>query len=275
MLVLGAIGDKYSRRGALVLGLLLFAAGSVMGSMVDETSLVIVARAIMGVGAAVVMPATLSLLVATFPRSERVKAITAWTATSGLAIAVGPLVAGWLLEDHAWGSTFLINVPIAVAAVVGALALVPPSKAEGMGRIDYVGGLLSIVSVGSLVYAAIEGPHFGWGAGPVTAAVVAGSSRTIYLHQEAVISNGDIAKATVLQNRVGSTYSLAVTFTAEGARKMEAATRSWSNKPLAVLLDGRVVTCPTVRGTISTSAMVDADFSKADADRIVAGIIGR
>ena len=175
MLVLGAIGDKYSRRGALVLGLLIFAGGSVMGSMVDETSLVIAARAIMGVGAAVVMPATLSLLVATFPRSERGKAITAWTATSGLAVAVGPLVSGWLLEDHAWGSTFLINVPIALVAVFGALALVPPSKAERMGRIDYVGGLLSIVTAGSLIYAAIEGPHFGWGAGPVTAAVVAGA----------------------------------------------------------------------------------------------------
>ncbi|ELS56483.1 MFS transporter [Streptomyces viridochromogenes] len=173
MLVLGAIGDKYSRRGALVTGLVIFAGGSVMGSLVEETGLVIAARAIMGVGAAVVMPATLSLLVAIFPRSERAKAITAWTATSGLAIAVGPLVAGWLLEDHAWGSTFLINVPIAVAAVIGALVLVPPSRAQGMGRIDYVGGLLSIVSVGSLVYATIEGPHFGWGTGPVTAAVVA------------------------------------------------------------------------------------------------------
>ncbi|MDQ0683053.1 EmrB/QacA subfamily drug resistance transporter [Streptomyces achromogenes] len=175
MLVLGSIGDKYSRRGALVLGLLIFAGGSVMGSMVDETALVIVARAIMGFGAAVVMPATLSLVVATFPRSERTKAITAWAATSGVAVAVGPLVSGWLLEDHAWGSTFLINVPIAVVAVFGALALVPPSKAEGMGRIDYIGGLLSIVTVGSLIYAAIEGPHFGWGAGPVTAAVVAGA----------------------------------------------------------------------------------------------------
>lgn len=174
MLVLGAIGDKYSRRGALVLGLLVFAGGSVMGSLVDETALVIVARAIMGIGAAVVMPATLSLVVATFPRSERAKAITAWAATSGVAVAVGPLVSGWLLEDHAWGSTFLINVPIAVLAVFGALALVPPSKAEAMGRIDYVGGLLSIVSVGSLIYAAIEGPHSGWGVGPVSAAVVAG-----------------------------------------------------------------------------------------------------
>ncbi|MFF7646653.1 DHA2 family efflux MFS transporter permease subunit [Streptomyces canus] len=184
MLVLGAIGDKYSRRGALVLGLLIFAGGSVMGSMVDETSLVIVARAIMGVGAAVVMPATLSLVVATFPRSERTKAITAWAATSGVAVAVGPLVSGWLLEDHAWGSTFLINVPIALVAVFGALALVPPSKAEGMGRIDYVGGLLSIVTVGSLIYAAIEGPHFGWGAGPVTAAVVAGAGLVAFVAWE-------------------------------------------------------------------------------------------
>lgn len=138
----------------------------------------------MGFGAAVVMPATLSLLVATFPRSERVKAITAWAATSGVAVAVGPLVSGWLLEDHAWGSTFLINVPIAVVAVLAALALVPPSKAEGMGRIDYVGGLLSIVSVGSLIYAAIEGPHFGWGAGPVTAAVVAGAGLVAFVAWE-------------------------------------------------------------------------------------------
>jgi EmrB/QacA subfamily drug resistance transporter len=173
MLVLGSIGDKYSRRGALVTGLVIFAGGSVTGSLVHETGLVIAARAVMGVGAAVVMPATLSLLVAIFPKRERARAITAWTATSGLAIAVGPLVAGWLLEDHAWGSTFLINVPIAVVAVVGALVLVPPSKADTTARIDYVGGLLSIVSVGSLVYAIIEGPHFGWGTGPVTAAVVA------------------------------------------------------------------------------------------------------
>ncbi|MEW1642704.1 MFS transporter [Streptomyces sp. NPDC091219] len=173
MLVLGAIGDKYSRRGALLTGLVIFGGGSVMGSLVHDTGMVIAARAVMGVGAAVVMPATLSLLVAIFPKHERARAITAWTATSGLAIAIGPLVAGRLLTDHAWGSTFLINVPIALLAVVGALVLVPPSRAEGMGRIDYMGGLLSIVSVGALVYALIEGPHFGWDAGPVTAAVVA------------------------------------------------------------------------------------------------------
>jgi EmrB/QacA subfamily drug resistance transporter len=146
----------------------------VTGSLVDSSGAVITARAIMGVGAAVIMPATLSLLVATFPRSERARAITVWTATSGLGVAFGPLIAGWLLEDHAWGSTFLINVPIALVAIVGAFTLVPPSRAHGMGRIDLVGGLLSIVAIGALVYAIIEGPHFGWTAGPVAAAVVAG-----------------------------------------------------------------------------------------------------
>lgn len=181
MLLLGAVGDKYSRRGALVTGLAIFAAGSVAGSLVDSSTAVIVARAVMGLGAAMIMPATLSLLVATFPRGERARAITVWTATSGLGVAVGPLIAGWLLEDHAWGSTFLINVPIALVAIVGAFALVPPSRAHGMGKLDLVGGVLSIVAVGSLVYAVIEGPHFGWTAGPVAAAVIAGLALTAFV----------------------------------------------------------------------------------------------
>ncbi|MFH8662147.1 DHA2 family efflux MFS transporter permease subunit [Streptomyces afghaniensis] len=174
MLLLGAIGDKYSRRGALVLGLVVFGGGAVSGYLAGSATAVIAARAVMGAGAAMIMPATLSLLAATFPRAERAKAITLWTATAGLAIAAGPLVAGALLEHHGWSSTFLINVPIAALAVVGALVLVPPSKAGHQGRIDYGGGLLSVVWIGALVYMIIEGPHFGWGVKAVGAAVVAG-----------------------------------------------------------------------------------------------------
>ncbi|MGW3628556.1 MFS transporter [Streptomyces sp. NPDC005122] len=174
MLLLGAIGDKYSRRGALVLGLVVFGGGAVAGSLVDSSAGVIAARAVMGVGAALIMPATLSLLAATFPRAERAKAITLWTATAGLAIAAGPLVAGALLQHHGWSSTFLINVPIAAVAIVGTLVLVPPSRAAHRHRVDHVGGLLSVVWIGSLVYMIIEGPHFGWGVRAVTAAVVAG-----------------------------------------------------------------------------------------------------
>ncbi|MFF3452666.1 MFS transporter [Streptomyces sp. NPDC002667] len=181
MLLLGAIGDKYSRRGALVLGLVVFGGGAVAGSLVGSSTGVIAARAVMGVGAALIMPATLSLLAATFPRAERAKAIVLWTATAGLAIAAGPLVAGALLENHGWSSTFLINVPIAALAIVGALVLVPPSKAAHHNRIDYVGGLLSVVWIGSLVYMIIEGPHFGWGVKAVTAAVVAGAGLVLFV----------------------------------------------------------------------------------------------
>ncbi|MEU0332462.1 MFS transporter [Streptomyces sp. NPDC006193] len=174
MLLLGAIGDKYSRRGALVLGLVVFGGGAVSGYLADGSATVIAARAVMGVGAALIMPATLSLLAATFPRAERAKAITLWTATAGLAIAAGPVVAGALLRDHGWSSTFLINVPVAAVALVGALVLVPPSKAGHHDRIDCTGGLLSVVWTGALIYMIIEGPHFGWGAKAVGAAVVAG-----------------------------------------------------------------------------------------------------
>ncbi|MEU7722604.1 DHA2 family efflux MFS transporter permease subunit [Streptomyces tibetensis] len=181
MLLLGAIGDKYSRRGALVLGLVVFAGGSVFGYLADSSTTVIAARAVMGAGAAMIMPATLSLLAATFPRGERAKAITLWTATAGLAIAAGPLVAGALLEDHGWSSTFLINVPVAVLALAGAFVLVPPSRAADRGRIDYGGGLLSVVWIASLVYMIIEGPHFGWGVKAVTAAVVAGAGLVAFV----------------------------------------------------------------------------------------------
>ncbi|WP_333777628.1 MFS transporter [Streptomyces sp. IBSBF 3136] len=181
MLLLGAIGDKYSRRGALVLGLVVFGGGAVLGYLAGSATTVIAARAVMGVGAALIMPATLSLLAATFPRAERAKAITLWTATAGLAIAAGPVVAGALLRDHGWSSTFLINVPVAAVAIVGALVLVPPSRAGHHDRIDYVGGLLSVLWTGSLVYMIIEGPHFGWGAKAVTAAVVAAAGLAAFV----------------------------------------------------------------------------------------------
>ncbi|MFK4099009.1 MFS transporter [Streptomyces sp. NPDC019531] len=181
MLLFGAIGDKYSRRGALLLGLGVFGGGAVFGSFADSATTVIAARAVMGFGAAMIMPATLSLLAATFPRGERAKAITVWTATSGVAIAAGPLVAGALLENHAWTSTFLINVPIAAVAIVAALVLVPPSRAARHGRIDYVGGLLSVGWIGALVYMIIEGPHFGWHAKALTAAVVAAVGLVLFV----------------------------------------------------------------------------------------------
>ncbi|MFH8901123.1 MFS transporter [Streptomyces coeruleorubidus] len=171
MLLFAAIGDKYSRRGALVLGLVLFGGGAIWGSLVDSAVGVIAARAVMGVGAALIMPATLSLLAATFPRAERTKAITLWAGTAGFAIAAGPLIAGTLLESSSWQSTFLINVPVIALAIVGAFVLVPPSKATHAPRIDYAGGLLSVVWIAALVFTLIEAPH-GWDAKAVTGTVI-------------------------------------------------------------------------------------------------------
>ncbi|MEV0776955.1 MFS transporter [Streptomyces sp. NPDC050428] len=171
MLLFAAIGDKYSRRGALVLGLVLFGGGAIWGSFVDSAAGVISTRAVMGVGAALIMPATLSLLAATFPRAERTKAITLWAGTAGFAIAAGPLIAGMLLESFSWQSTFLINVPVVALVLVGTFVLVPPSKATRAPRIDYAGGLLSVVWIAALVFTLIEAPH-GWEAKAVTGAVV-------------------------------------------------------------------------------------------------------
>lgn len=184
MLLCGVLGDRFGRRRALLGGLAVFAAGAVYGSLADSAVEVIAARIVMGVGAAVIMPATLSLLVAMFPAHERARAIAAWAATSGLAIALGPLLAGWLLESHAWGSTFLINVPIAAVAAIATLALVPASRADDVDRTDWIGGVLSIVTVGGLVYAIIEGFHFGWNGAALAALMAAVAAAVAFVAWE-------------------------------------------------------------------------------------------
>jgi EmrB/QacA subfamily drug resistance transporter len=163
MLLFGTLGDRFGRRRALIAGLVVFGAGSLLGALADSTEAVIAARFTMGVSAAVIMPATLSLLVAIFPRTERGRAISIWAATSGLAIAVGPLVSGALLAKTGWSSTFLVNVPLVAVAIVAALALIPPSRVESRQPLDYLGGIYSIVAIGTLVYAVIDGFHVGWG----------------------------------------------------------------------------------------------------------------
>lgn len=168
MLLFGALGDRYGRRRALVAGLAVFGIGSVLGSLATSTDEVIAWRLVMGVGAAAIMPATLSLLVVTFPRAERARAIAIWAATSGLGIALGPLLAGALLQQWSWHSTFLVNIPVVIIGIAAALVFVPPSRTAAVAGIDWVGGLLSIVTMGGSVYAVIDGLHAGWTIVPVS-----------------------------------------------------------------------------------------------------------
>jgi EmrB/QacA subfamily drug resistance transporter len=163
LLTAGSIGDRFGRRHALLAGLLTFLGGSVVAATAGSTAALIAGRCVMGVGGALIMPTTLSILVNVFgdPR-ERAKAIAGWTAASGAGIALGPIIGGALMRSFSWSSVFWINVPLLVAAFVGALHLVPDSRDSHATRLDPVGAVLSIAAISSLVYAIIQAPERGW-----------------------------------------------------------------------------------------------------------------
>lgn len=158
----GTLGDRYGRKGALQAGLVVFLIGTVMASTADTSSMIITSRAIMGLAAAFVMPSTLSILTNVFPAHERPKAIAIWAGISGGGAAIGPVASGFLLEHFYWGSVFLVNVPMILAALGLGAFLVPKSKDPEEQPLDLVGAGLSIVGLAALVYAIIEGPHKGW-----------------------------------------------------------------------------------------------------------------
>lgn len=163
MLAAGGIGDKFGRKKALIVGLILFGITSAYAGSVDSADELIVGRALMGIGAALIFPATLAILTNAFhDPTERAKAIGVWAAVSGMAVAAGPIVGGWLLEHFWWGSVFYVNVPIAVIVSVAAWRLVPESQEAGAPRLDIAGVLLSITAIGALVFTIIEAPEWGW-----------------------------------------------------------------------------------------------------------------
>jgi EmrB/QacA subfamily drug resistance transporter len=157
-----ALGDRFGRKGALQAGLLIFGLGSLLGVFSTSSGTLIAARAIMGIGAAFVMPSTLSILANVFPARERAKAIAIWAGISGAGAAIGPVASGLLLDHFWYGSVFLVNLPIIALAIVAGYVLVPKSKDSTQTPLDPVGAVLSILGLGALVYAIIEGPHHGW-----------------------------------------------------------------------------------------------------------------
>ena len=158
----GALGDRFGRKGALTTGLVVFAAGCGLAAVADSAGQLIVTRGIMGVGAALVMPATLSILITVFPPEERARAIAVWAGLAGAGAAIGPIAGGWLLGHFWWGSVFLVNIPVIAFALVGGRFLVPTSRDPRQPPLDPVGAGLSIVALASLIYAIIEAPTEGW-----------------------------------------------------------------------------------------------------------------
>ena len=162
LLTLGMLGDRFGRKRALQTGIALFGLSSLAVLFVETSTQLIVVRALMGVGGAMIMPATLSIITNIFPAEERAKAIGVWAGTAAIGVGLGPLFGGLLLEYFDWSSVFLINVPVALVAFVAGIRFVPESRDPNPGRFDAPGALLSIASLVALIYAVIEAPERGW-----------------------------------------------------------------------------------------------------------------
>jgi EmrB/QacA subfamily drug resistance transporter len=165
----GVIGDRIGRRKVLLIGLTVFALGSVLAAFSDSPIELIAYRALMGVGGAAVQPTTLAVITNVFPPRERGRAIGIWAGTAGIAVAGGPLAGGAVLQHFWWGSVFLVGVPVALLGIVAVLAVVPESRDPSPGRLDLRGVVLSIVALAGLVYGIIHG---GSGAGWTTPGVL-------------------------------------------------------------------------------------------------------
>jgi EmrB/QacA subfamily drug resistance transporter len=175
LLVAGGLADRVGRKRTYVAGLIIFMAGSTWAAFSGSTGLLIAARASMGVGAALIMPSTLSIITTMFAeRRERQRAFGAWAATNGLGIALGPILGGLLLAHFWWGSVFLVNVPIIAVSLVCSLSLIPDSRNPDAGPPDLIGSALSICGLALLIWAVIEAPARGWSAGSVVGAGAGG-----------------------------------------------------------------------------------------------------
>lgn len=162
LLTMGTLGDRFGRKLGLITGLTVFGSASVMATFAQSAEQLIALRALMGVGGAAIMPATLSILTDVFPRGERAKAMAIWSAVAGMGAGLGPFVGGLLLEYTDWTAVFWLNVPIAAIAIAGALRYVPESRDPEPGRFDVPGAVLSVAGLTSLVYAIIEAQVRGW-----------------------------------------------------------------------------------------------------------------
>ncbi|MFE1834410.1 MFS transporter [Streptomyces sviceus] len=174
MLPAGLLGDRFGRRRMLIAGLAVFLAGSLVGALAGDVNAVIAARALMGVGGALVTPLALSVLPTLFAPDERTKAVGIVSAASALGLPLGPIIGGWLLNHFWWGSVFLVNVPMAAIGIAACVFLLPETRDPSSPRVDALSTALTVTGLGALVYAIIEAPTRGWG-DPLVLGVLAAS----------------------------------------------------------------------------------------------------
>jgi EmrB/QacA subfamily drug resistance transporter len=172
LLTAGSLGDRFGRRSLLQVGLVIFGTGSLLTALSQTSNMVIGARAFMGIGAAAIMPSTLSIMMNVFPDEERQRAIGYWAGVSAIGLAFGPILGGWLLAHFYWGSVFLINVPVVIVALVVGQMILPNSKDPAAPRIDVPAAILSTIGLVALVFGIIEGPTRGWESPAIIASLV-------------------------------------------------------------------------------------------------------
>jgi EmrB/QacA subfamily drug resistance transporter len=175
LLTAGALGDRFGRYRALVFGLAVFGVASILAANASSPESLITFRAVMGIGGAFIMPATLSIITNVFrDPKERGRAIGVWAGVSALGLAIGPVTGGFLLEHFWWGSVLLVNVPVVTLALVAGFYLVPDSRDPSAPRVDVPGFVLSIAGLATVLWALIEGPTRGWRSGDVLGAFAIG-----------------------------------------------------------------------------------------------------
>jgi EmrB/QacA subfamily drug resistance transporter len=211
LLTCGSLADRFGRRRALIAGLVVFGGGSALAAFSSSSSHLIGSRALMGLGGALIMPATLSLITSIFHGKERTKAIAVWSGAAGLAVAIGPVVGGFLLEHFWWGSVFLVNVPIAAVAIGAALWLVPESRDPKESRLDPLGALLSTAGLAIVVWAIVEAPSRGWTSGGIVEAFAAGSVLLAAFGAWELRAPSPMLDLSLFRNRRFSAASLSVT----------------------------------------------------------------
>ncbi|MEU8226443.1 MFS transporter [Kribbella sp. NPDC048915] len=173
LLTAGSLSDRFGRRKMLLLGLVVFGAASLLATLAETPWQLIACRGLMGVGGSLLMPSTLSLLFTVFPPEEQRKAMAGWSMVAMVGVVAGPTVGGVLLNHFWWGSIFLLNVPIAILAIIGTLALIPESKGPARD-VDPAGALLTIVGMASVVWAIVSIPVHGWGSARVLGGLAVG-----------------------------------------------------------------------------------------------------
>src|SRR5437660_6399557 len=174
LLVGGSLGDGYGRRRVFIIGVIIFAAASAWCGLALGIRSLIIARALQGFGAALLVPGSLAIISSSFREENRGRAIGTWSGFSAITAAIGPVLGGWLIERLSWRAVFFVNLPLAIIVIVICYWRVPESSGNDKGRLDWVGATLIVLGLGALVYGLVESSRLGFGHSAVATSIMAG-----------------------------------------------------------------------------------------------------